>query len=137
MDDDVKMLQEICQSTQWRKNDIRTAMKKAGDPAMRQVLSSQLREYETIRRQALRLLSDRGSDVKKISPLLLTLTRVGAGRKMEGKTPAIAKWMIEHHARMFPQSRGKLPVDPKVSTLSNRLLQTELETMGQMQSFLS
>ena len=137
MDHDVRMLQELCLSTQWRKNDIRAAIKKAGDPAMRQALSSQLREYETIHRQALRLLTDRGSDEKKIPAFLLTLSRMGAGRKLEGEPSSIAKWMIEHHARMLPQHRGKLPLDPKVSTLSNRLLQTELETMEQMQSFLS
>ncbi|MBE6932113.1 MAG: hypothetical protein E7464_01850 [Ruminococcaceae bacterium] len=137
MDHDVKMLQELCQCAQWGQNDLRAAMKKADDPAMRQALSSQLREYEAIHRQAQRLLADRGCDEKKISPLLLTLSRMDAGRKMAGDSPAIAKWMTEHHARILPQNRDTLPLDPKVSTLSNRLLQTEQETIGQMRPFLS
>ena len=46
MDHDVKTLQKICQGTQRSQNDIRAAMTKARDPAMLEVLSSQLLEYE-------------------------------------------------------------------------------------------
>lgn len=137
MDHDVKTLLELCQSAQWDQNDIRAAMTKADDPTMQEVLSSQLPEYEAIRHQAQRLLSDRAQNEKRIPSLLLTFSRMSVGRNMAGDSSAIAKWITEHHARMLPQGRGKLPLDPKVVTLSNRLLQTEQETIRQMQPFLS
>lgn len=137
MDHDVKILQDICQNAQRGQNDIHAAMKKAGDPAMQEALSSQLWEYEAIHRQAQRLLTDRAKDEKKIPAILLTLSRMDAGRKIEGPNSNIAKWMIENHSRMLQQNRSIPPLDPKVSTLSNRLLQTAQETIRQMQSFLS
>ena len=137
MDHDVKTLQKICQGTQRSQNDIRAAMTKARDPAMLEVLSSQLLEYEAIHRQAQKLLTARAQSEKKIPSLLLSLSRMEAGRNMAENSSDIAKWMIGHHTRMLPQSPDKLPLDPKVSTLSNRLLQTELETLRQMQLFLS
>ena len=139
MNRDTQMLQRICQSAQLGQNDIRAVIKKVRNPAMQQALSSQLGEYAAIHHQAKRLLADRGQSEKRIPGILLAVSRMETGRRIAGKASAcaIAEWMIENHSRMILQSRGKLPLDPKVSTLSNRLLQTAQENIAQMTPFLS
>jgi len=136
MNHDTQTLQGICQSTQMGQNSIRAAIKKVRSPALQQALSSQLWEYHTIHRQAQKLLQDRGQRAISIPRFLLTLSRLETGRKIPEKDCAIAKWMIEDHSRMLLQNRSKSPLDPKVSTLSNRLLQTAQENIAQMTPFL-
>lgn len=142
MNHDTQMLQGICQSTQLGQNGIRAVIKDARDPAMRQALSSQLREYETIHHQAQQLLQDRGQSAKKIPGMLLAFSRIETGRKIARSSSgsAIAELMIESNTRgmvqMIRQNRTGNALDPKVSTLSNRLLQTELANIEQMKLFL-
>lgn len=139
MNYDTQMLQEICQSTQLGQNSVRAVIKKVRDPALQQALSSQLGEYAAIHRQAKRLLADRGQNEKRIPGILLAVSRMETGKRIDGKASvcAISKWMIEHNSRMILQNRGRLPLDPKVSTLSNRLLQTAQENIAQLTPFLS
>lgn len=134
---DTQMLQEICQSTQMGQNSIRAAIKKVRDPAMQQALSSQFGEYDAIRRQAQRLLQERGQRVRRIPGILLAISRIETG---SSSAASIAERMIEHNkstTRLILQNRSKPTLDPKVSTLSNRLLQTAQENIAQMMPFLS
>ncbi len=137
MNHDTQMLQGICQSIQMGQNRIHAAIQKTRGPALQQALSSQLWEYAAIHRQAQRLLKDRGQKAKRIPKLLLAVSRMETGRKIPGEDCAIAQWMIEDHSRMLLQNHGKHPLDPKVSTLSNRLLQTAQENIAQMTPFLA
>lgn len=142
MNYDTQMLQGICQSTQLGQNGIRAVIKKVRDPALQQVLSSQLGEYAAIHRQAQRLLKDRGQRAKRIPGVLLAFSRMEAGRNLAGGSSgsSIAERMIEQNkslTRSILQNCGKHPLDPKVSTLSNRLLQTAQENIAQMSPFLS
>lgn len=142
MNRDTQMLQNICQSTQLGQNSIRAVIKEARDHTMQQALASQLREYEAIHHQAQKLLTDRGQSVKKIPNMVLAFSRMGTGMKLarSGCASAIAELMIRDSTRGMVQSirqnRSGHALDPKVSTLSNRLLQTELANIEQMKPFL-
>ena len=142
MNQDAQMLQRICQSSQLGQNDIRAVIKEVRDPVMQQTLASQLREYETIHNQAKKLLTDRGQSAKKIPGIVLAFSRMGAGRKAARSCSgsAIAELLIQGNTRgmvqTIRQNRAQHALDPKVSTLSNRLLQTELANIEQMKPFL-
>ena len=142
MNQDTKLLQSICKSTEMGQSGIRAVMKAARDPAMQRALSSQLREYDAIHHQADRLLHDRNETARRIPGLALSFSRLSAGMKMarDSSSSAIAAMMIQGNTKGMVKSmrenRTLRALDPKVSSLSNRLLQTELSNIEQMKSFL-
>ena len=142
MNHDTQMLQGICKSTEMGQSGIRSVMKSAKDPAMQRALASQLREYDAIHNQADRLLRDRGESAQRIPGMALTFSRMSAGMKMamDSSSSAIAGMMIQGNTKgmvkSMRQNRALTILDPKVSGLNNRLLQTELSNIEQMKSFL-
>ena len=142
MNHDTQMLQGICKSTEMGQSGIRSVMRSAKDPAMQRALASQLREYDAIHNQADRLLRDRGESAQRIPGMALTFSRMSAGMKMamDSSSSAIAGMMIQGNTKgmvkSMRQNRALTILDPKVSGLNNRLLQTELSNIEQMKSFL-
>ena len=142
MNQDMQALQEICKSTQMGQDGIRTVMKGAKEPAMQQALASQLREYDAIHHQADKLLKNRGETAKQIPGMVLNFSRMGAQMKMkmDGSSSKIAEMMIEGNTKgmvkAMRQSRQGQVLDPKISSLNHRLLQTELANIEQMKGFL-
>ena len=76
------MLQQICKSTQMGQSGIRAVFTGAREPAMKQALASQLREYDAIHHQADRLLRDRGESAQRIPGLVLAASRMGAQMRL-------------------------------------------------------
>ncbi|MBE7007391.1 MAG: hypothetical protein E7424_09675 [Ruminococcaceae bacterium] len=142
MNQDTQMLQQICKSTQMGQSGIRAVFTGAREPAMKQALASQLREYDAIHHQADRLLRDRGESAQRIPGLVLAASRMGAQMRLarDGSSSKIAEMMIEGNTKgmvkSMRQNRALHALDPKVSNLSNRLLQTELTNIEQMKPFL-
>ncbi len=142
MNQDTQMLQQICKSTQMGQSGIRSVMDSAKEPAMKQALASQLREYDAIHHQADRLLRDRGESAQQIPAMVLSFSRMGAQVRLarDSTSSKIAEMMIEGNTKgmvkSMRQNRALHALDPKVSSLSNRLLQTELANIEQMKPFL-
>ena len=142
MNQDTQMLQQICKSTQMGQSGIRSVMERAKEPAMKRALASQLREYDAIHSQADRLLRDRGESAQRIPAFTLSMSRMGAQMQlaMDRTSSKIAEMMIEGNTKgmvkSMRQNRALHALDPKVSSLSNRLLQTELANIEQMKPFL-
>ncbi len=142
MNQDTKLLRQIYHNTEIGKSGLRAAMKVTRDPSMQRALTDQLWEYEAIRAQAGRLLKDRGTPAKKIPELLSALTRTRAegflvrGRDASGIAERIIHNSTQGMVRSIRQNRSAPVLDPKVSSLSNRLLQTELAGIEQMKAFL-
>lgn len=142
MNQDKQVLRQICKKTEMGQSGIRAVLKRAQEPAMVKALDSQLREYDAIHHQADRLLSERGESAPRIPHLTKLAARMGqrmhTGRY--GSSSTIAGMMIEGNTRGMVQSiregREYHALDPKVSGLSNRLLQTELANIEQMKPFL-
>lgn len=142
MDQDKQVLRRICKATELGQSGIRAVMKSAQEPAMRQALGAQLREYDAIHRQADKLLADRGESAPRIPKLVQKVTAVGrhVNTRRYGSSSAIAEMMIEGNTKGMVKSirenRAYHALDPKVSGLGNRLLQTELTNIEQMKPFL-
>ena len=93
--------------------------------------------------EADRLLREREGRVKNVSPLARYSSAMSAKMKVrmsDDPTSKIAELMLQGNTRGMIKSvqniRSMGLLDPKVSGLSNRLLQTEQANIDQMKGFL-
>ena len=111
-------------------------------PALRENLEKQASVYQQIEEEALNLAAGRKWQVEQLGPVSRTCSqmvsrmRLGKGNSdskaaamvMQGSTRGLIKGLQNLH--QFPYQ------DTAVSTLAQRLLDLEKESLGQMQSFL-
>lgn len=143
MQNDISMLNSIRKTTQMGCYGIRTVLEETEDHEIREALRSQLAEYENIYSEADRLLREREGRVKNVSPLARYSSAMSAKMKVrmsDDPTSKIAELMLQGNTRGMIKSvqniRSMGLLDPKVSGLSNRLLQTEQANIDQMKGFL-
>lgn len=143
MQNDISMLNSIRKTTQMGCYGIQTVLDETEDHEMQEALRSQLAEYENIYSEADRLLREREGRVKNISPLARYGSAMSAKMKVrmsDDPTSKIAELMLQGNTRGMIKSvqniRSMGLLDPKVSGLSNRLLQTEQANIDQMKGFL-
>ena len=140
---DISMLNSIRKSTQMGCYGIRTVLNETEDHEMQTALRSQLQEYESLYSEADRLLREREGRVQNVSQL----ARYGAMmsskmrvRMSSDPTAKIAELMLQGNTRGMIKSMHNIRtmglLDPKVSGLSNRLLQTEQANIDQMKGYL-
>lgn len=143
MDNDISMLNSIRQTTQMGCYGIKTVIDETLDRDFRGALRSQFNEYEQIYNEADRLLQERGGRAKDINPM----ARYGSAmaskmrvRTSPDPTAKIAELMLQGNTRGMIKSMHNIRtmgvLDPKVSSLSKRLLQTEQANIDQMKSYL-
>ena len=140
---DISMLNSIRKTTQMGCYGIQTVLDETEDHEIQEALRSQLAEYENIYSEADRLLREREGRVKNISPLARYGSAMSAKMKVrmsDDPTSKIAELMLQGNTRGMIKSvqniRSMGLLDPKVSGLSNRLLQTEQANIDQMKGFL-
>ena len=143
MQNEIEMLRSIRQSTEMGCSGIRAVLPEAQNPAMQSALRSQWKEYDSIYAEADRLLREREGRVKNVSPLARYSSAMSAKMKVrmsDDPTSKIAELMLQGNTRGMIKSvqniRSMGLLDPKVSGLSNRLLQTEQANIDQMKGFL-
>lgn len=143
MQNDISMLNSIRKTTQMGCYGIQTVLDETEDHEIREALRSQLAEYENIYSEADRLLREREGRVKNVSPLARYGSAMSAKMKVrmsDDPTSKIAELMLQGNTRGMIKSvqniRSMGLLDPKVSGLSNRLLQTEQANIDQMKGFL-
>lgn len=143
MQNDISMLNSIRRTTQMGCYGIQTVLDETEDHEIQEALRSQLAEYENIYSEADRLLREREGRVKNISPLARYGSAMSAKMKVrmsDDPTSKIAELMLQGNTRGMIKSvqniRSMGLLDPKVSGLSNRLLQTEQANIDQMKGFL-
>ena len=143
MENDIPMLQSIRKAAQMGRFGIETVLNETCSRPLRGALRSQLSEYEQLFSEADMLLKDRGAERKNIGPM----ARLGAFmtakmrvRSREDPASAIAEMVVQGNTRGMIKSMSNMRsmgvLDPKVSCLSNRLLQTEQANIDQMKQFL-
>jgi len=143
VENDIPMLQEIRKTTQMGCYGIQTVMDETLNRPFRNALRSQMNEYEEIFNEADRLLKERGAEPKNIN----FLARYGSAmsskmrvRASNEPTAKIAELMLQGNTRGMIKSMHNIRtmgvLDPKVSCLSNRLLQTEQNNIDQMKQYL-
>lgn len=143
MQNDISMLNSIRKTTQMGCYGIQTVLDETENPVFREALRSQLAEYESIYSEADRLLHERDGKVRNVTPLARYGSAMAAKMKVRmsaDPTSKIAELMLQGNTRGMIKSvqhiRSMGLLDPKVSGLSNRLLQTEQANIDQMKGFL-
>ena len=143
MEQDISMLNSIRKATQMGCYGIQSVLDETGDRDIRKELNSEYREYALIFNQADMLLQERGSKGKDVHPLdkmgsaISSKMRVRASRDPVSK---IAELMVQGNTRGMIKSmhniRNMGVLDPKVSSLANRLLQSEQANIDSMKQYL-
>ena len=154
MQNEIEMLRSIRQSTEMGCSGIRAVLPEAQNPAMQSALRSQWKEYDSIYAEADRLLRERGVRLSGVNPLAKygsMLTAKLRVRNSRNTTARIAEMLVQGNTRGMVKSMQNLRamgsemcirdsamgvLDPKVSSLSTRLLQTEQANIEEMKHFL-
>ncbi len=143
MHNDIRMLNHIRQTTHMGQLGIRSIMDDTRNHEFRAVLQSQLQEYDSIFQEADRLLRERGGSIRKTPAPVEYGTRLASKfrvQRSEDTTSKIAEMMLQGSTKGMIKSMQNIRsmgiLDPKVSSLSNRLLQTEQANIDQMKQYL-
>jgi hypothetical protein len=143
MNNDIQMLNSIRKSTQMGCYGTKTVMEETSDPQLYRELKSQLEEYEKIYDEADSLLRDRGGKAKDIPAIAKYSSGMSAMMKVRmAKNPnaKVAELMMQGNTKGMIKSihnnRSLGILDPKISTLSNRLLQTEQMNIDTLKQYL-
>ena len=136
------VLSSIVKTTQMGQVGIRSVLNAPLRANLKDALRSQLREYDSIEREALILASSRGWELEQLDPAvkymanMMTKTRLRFGNT-SSKTAAM---MIQGNTRGIIKGYKNLnqfaQPDEQVSKLSRKLLDCEQENIKQMQGFL-
>ena len=139
----MNMLNSIRKTTQMGCIGINAVLNETRNQEFQEALRSQLREYDEIYNEADRLLRERGGQVKSVHPLVKQSSVLSSRlrvRASEDTTSKIAELMLQGNTRGMIKSMHNIRtmgiLDPKVSSLSNRLLQTEQANIDQMKQYL-
>lgn len=142
MNENEKLLSQINKITQMGQVGINSVMPRAKQPALRQALKVQRTEYDSIEKRAANLAKAKGYQIRNIPGFVQNMSGMMArSRLMTGDTDSkIAGMMIQGNTRGMIQSlksahRANDP-DPEVAKLSQKLLETEIANIQQMEGFL-
>ena len=136
------LLGSILKTTQMGQVGIRSVQQKATSEELKKALASQLREYDSIEREAQAIAQMRGwvlpelnSGVRAMSGMMARAMLTGgrtdskiAGMMIQGNTRGVIKGLKNRH-----QFSNR---DSRVDALSQKLLDRENENIKQMEPFL-
>ena len=137
-----EILENMLKTTQMGQSGIRSVMDISMRPALRQALESQLKEYDAIEQEAQKIMSQRNWPITAAGPVVRSLSSFVSRSKLTyGNTDSkIASMMIQGNTKgmisglqdmhQFPQQ------DTAVSTLAQKLIDTETNNIRQMKTFL-
>jgi len=137
-----EVLSSILKTTQMGQIGIRSVLDTRMAPNLREALSDQLREYDTIESEAHSLASQRGWELPELDPAIrfmadmMTRMRLHHGNSestiaammIQGNTRGMIKGLKNIH--QFPDS------DDRICQLSQKLIDCETANIRQMQPFL-
>lgn len=142
MTENEKILTQINKITQMGQTGINSVMPKAKQPALRQALKVQRFEYQSLGARAKNLAKAKGLQIENSSRMVQHMSGMSAKtRLISGDTDSkIAGMMIQGNTRGMIQSlkemhKAKNP-DPEVAQLAQKLLDTEIANIQQMQGFV-
>ena len=137
-----RVLNDIIKTSQMGINGINVVMDKTRQPALRQALKVQRREYSDIEQQAKLLAQRKGYKIDQIKPIT---RRMGAmmskGQLLVGEPDSkIAGVMIQGNARGMILSLKNMrrcdQPDQQVAELAQKLLETEKHNIVSMEGFV-
>lgn len=137
-----EILSSILKTTQMGQIGIRSVLDTRMQPGLRSALQDQLSEYDSIETEAHTIAGQRGWELPELDPAIrfmadrMTRLRL-TGRNQDSR---IADMMILGNTRGMIKSLKNLHLfasdDPRVRTLSQKLLDCENANIRQMQDFL-
>ena len=137
-----RVLNDIIKTSQMGINGINVVMPKTSQPALRQALKVQRREYSNIEQQAKLLARQKGYRIDQLKPISRKMgALMSKGQLLMGEPNSkIAGMMIQGNTRGMILSlknmrRCDCP-DPQVADLSQKLLDTEKNNIVSMQGFV-
>lgn len=142
MQQDQQMLNQIRQTTKMGQVGIQAVLGSTSNESFRNALASQLAEYNLLYQQADQLLQEHGGTRKNLNPLAAWGSTMASKMKLktDDSVSRIAQMMVEGNTKGMIKSiqsiRSMGVLDPKVSALSHRLLQTEQANIDQMKGYL-
>ena len=137
-----RVLNDIIKTSQMGINGINVVMDKTRQPALRQALKVQRREYSDIEQQAKLLAQRKGYKIDQIKPIT---RRIGAmmskGQLLVGEPDSkIAGMMIQGNTRGMILSLKNMrrcdQPDQQVAELAQKLLETEKHNIDSMEGFV-
>ena len=137
-----RVLNDIIKTSQMGINGINVVMDKTRQPALRQALKVQRREYSDIEQQAKLLAQRKGYKIDQIKPIT---RRMGAimskGQPLVGEPDSkIAGMMIQGNTRGMILSLKNMrrcdQPDQQVAELAQKLLETEKHNIDSMEGFV-
>lgn len=142
MKDSKDILTSALNTVQMGQLGIRSALDYAVRSDLRQALESQLKEYDEIETQADSIASSRSWTLKEVDPAVRLMSNMMLKMRLVGgdTDSKIAAMMINGNTRGMILGLKNLhrfhSTDPKVENLCQKLLDTEIENIRQMQGYL-
>lgn len=137
-----EILSSILKTTQMGQIGIRSVLDTTMQPGLRKALESQLREYDTIESEAHAIASQRGWELPELDPAVRAMSNMMTRMRLTGgnNESKIADMMIIGNTRGMIKGLKNIhqaeKEDSQVSSLSQKLLDTETANVRQMESFL-
>ena len=136
------LLGSILKTTQMGQIGIRCVEKKAVSEEMKQALKSQLREYDSIEREAQQIADMRGWELPEPNSGVRAMSEMMIRARLNGKRAdsKIAAMMVQGNTRGVIKGLKNMhryhQNDGEITTLSQKLLDCENENIRQMENYL-
>jgi len=136
------LLSSVLKTTQMGQIGIRSCLKASISEPLRNVLNSQLQEYDAIESEAHALASRRGWELPELDPAVRFMTDAMIRMKLRGtrNSSKIADMMIKGNTKGVVKGIRNLHrlgvPDEKLRTLCQKLLDCEKTSIRQMEGFL-
>lgn len=136
------VLSSIIKTSQMGQIGIRSVLNAPLRASLKEALRDQLREYDSIEREALALASSRGWSLKQQDPGIQTMTNMMCRMRLSfgNSSSKAAAMMIEGNTKGIIKGYKNLnqypPSDQRVMILAQKLLDCEKANIQQMQGFL-
>ena len=137
-----RVLNDVIKTSQMGINGINVVMEKTRQPALRQALKVQRREYSDIEQQAKLLAQRKGWKIDQIRPITRRMSAVmSKGQLLVGEPDSkIAGMMIQGNTRGMILSLKNMrrcgQPDAQVAQIAQKLLETEKNNIVSMQGFV-
>lgn len=137
------MLNAIRRTTEMGCYGIKSVLNETANREFRGALRAQYDEYAQIYEEADRLIRERGGRIKDLNPMAKygsAMTSKMRVRASIDPTAKIAELMLQGNTRGMIKSMHNIrtmgTLEPRVASLSRRLLQTEQNNINQMKHYL-
>ena len=137
-----QILSSVLKTTQMGQIGIRSVLDTSMRPSLRKALESQLQEYDSIETEAHAIATQRGWELPELDPAVRAMSNMMTRMKLVGQNAdsKIADMMIQGNTRGMVKGLKDIhqfaQQDEQVSSLSQKLLDTQTANIRQMQGYL-